>query len=400
MIAGSGGGARGGCDVTGGRPALEETQVAGTRNNRARRPKPGTPGPARDVRGPGTAGADIRVPRAAGPSAAAGRISAWADGMLQEVLTPTFWLDPGEHGGPFRVTVWFSGRRAGVTGKPKPGDTFTREITAGPILPGSGPPGGRGVPWPRRITVPDGKPVTARTAVLPFTKVPGIIRFAYAGLVTLGVAAGLAVQAALLARANLAWAGALVYSLYAVAAGVAGAKAWFIAVHRGRTFDGWCIQGFVAGAAALAAAAPLAGPGIPDGAYYAAAAPGLLIGMGIGRPGCFWAGCCTGRPTASRWGVWSSDRRVGCRRVPVQPLEAALALGCGLAALAVVLLLGLARSGPVAVAALAAYTLGRQFVLGLRADPPRRSPRSGRVTAAAAAAVLAASITVLALGPA
>ena len=138
-IAGSGGGARGGCDVTGGRPALEETQVAGTRNNRARRPKPGAPGPARDVRGPGTAGADIRVPRAAGPSAAAGRISAWADGMLQEVLTPTFWLDPGEHGGPFRVTVWFSGRRAGVTGKPKPGDTFTREITAGPILPGSGP---------------------------------------------------------------------------------------------------------------------------------------------------------------------------------------------------------------------------------------------------------------------
>src|SRR6266700_270300 len=127
MIAGSGGGARGGCDVTGGRPALEETQVAGTRNSRARRPRPGAPG------------ADIRVPRAAGPSAAAGRISAWADGMLQEVLTPTFWLDPGEHGGPFRVTVWFSGRRAGVTGKPKPGDTFTREITAGPILPGSGP---------------------------------------------------------------------------------------------------------------------------------------------------------------------------------------------------------------------------------------------------------------------
>src|SRR6266496_3941109 len=139
MIAGSGGGARGGCDVTGGRPALEETQVAGTRNNRARRPKPGAPGPARDVRGPGTAGADMRVPRAAGPSAAAGRISAWADGMLQEVLTPTFWLDPGEHGGPFRVTVWFSGRRAGVAGKPKPGDTLTREETYEGIVPGSGP---------------------------------------------------------------------------------------------------------------------------------------------------------------------------------------------------------------------------------------------------------------------
>jgi hypothetical protein len=66
----------------------------------------------------------------------------------------------------------------------------------------------------------------------------------------------------------------------------------------------------------------------------------------------------------------------------------------------VVLLLGPARSGPVAAAALAAYTLGRQFLLGLRAEPPRRSPRGGPVTAAAAAAVLIASITVLALGAA
>ncbi len=59
--------------------------------------------------------------------------------MLQEILTPTFWLDPGERGGPFRVTVWFSGRRAGVTGKPRPGDTFTQEVTAEGIVPGSGP---------------------------------------------------------------------------------------------------------------------------------------------------------------------------------------------------------------------------------------------------------------------
>jgi len=361
--------------------------------------------------------------------------------MLQEILTPTFWLDPGECGDRFRTTIWFSGRRAGVTGKPKPGDTFTQEVTAEGLLPGSGPvavtaevrgispgewvvtarpvarpgsrvarphePGSDGSPdgrrdglWPRRMAVPASKPATVHTAMLPFTKIAGITRFAYAGLVGLGVAAGLAVQVALLARASLPWAPALVYSLYAVAAGVAGAKAWYIAVHRGRKFEGWCIQGFVTGAAALAAAAPLAGLGMPAGAYYAVAAPGLLIGMGIGRPGCFWAGCCTGRPTASRWGIWSSDRRIGCRRIPVQPLEALLALVTGLAALAVVLVHGPAHSGPVAVAALATYTLGRQFLLGLRADPPRRSPRGGRVTTAAAAVVLAVSITVLALGAA
>ncbi len=81
----------------------------------------------------------------------------------------------------------------------------------------------------------------------------------------------------------------------------------------------------------------------------------------------------------------------------MQPLEPALAVAAGLAALAVVLLLRPALTGSVAVAA---YTLGRQFLLGLRADPPRRSPRSGLVTAAAAAAVLIASITVFALGAA
>jgi len=169
-------------------------------------------------------------------------------------------------------------------------------------------------------------------------------------------------------------------------------------VHRGRRFNGWCIQGFVAGAAALAAAVPSLGLGIPAGAYFSAAAPGLLIGISIGRPGCFWAGCCTGRPTASRWGIWSSDRRVGCRRIPAQPLEAVLALLTGLAALTVVVLLGPGRSGAVAVAALAAYTLGRQFLLGLRAELPRRTRFSGPVTAVVAAAVLIASVTVLALG--
>ena len=42
----------------------------------------------------------------------------------------------------------------------------------------------------------------------------------------------------------------------------------------------------------------------------------------------------------------------------------------------------------------------RQFLLSLLADPPQRSSRSGPVTATAAAAVLIASITILALGAA
>jgi phosphatidylglycerol---prolipoprotein diacylglyceryl transferase len=180
-----------------------------------------------------------------------------------------------------------------------------------------------------------------------------------------------------------------------VAAGVIGGKAWYATVHRGRKWDGWCIQGFVAGAAVVVAAAAIAGPGLAAGAFLAAATPALLIGMGIGRHGCFWAGCCTGRPTASHWGIWSSDRRLGCRRMPVQLLEAWTALAVGAAALIVVLLAGLPRSGPVAVAGLAAYTLIRQLILGLRAEP--RQWRYGRpVTATAAAIALVAGVALFA----
>ncbi len=63
-------------------------------------------------------------------------------------------------------------------------------------------------------------------------------------------------------------------------------------------------------------------------------------------------------------------------------------------------LLGLSRSWPMASAALAAYTLGRQFLLGLRADPPRRTPHGGQVTVIATTAALIASIVIPALGAA
>jgi phosphatidylglycerol:prolipoprotein diacylglycerol transferase len=353
------------------------------------------------------------------------------------MLTATYWLDPGDSGDPFNATIYFSGRRAEVTGKPQPRDTFGQEETVEGIVPGSGPvavttevrginsgewnvtarpvsrPGNVQVrpyppagadpasavraPWPRRVAIPAEPSATLRTAMLPFTKVPGIIRFAYASLVTLGVLTGLVLEALLLIAHHYAVLVPVLYSVGAVAAGAAGGKAWYIAVHRGRKFDGWCIQGFVAGAAVVGAAAAFAGPDIPAGVYLSAAGPGLLIGMGIGRVGCFWAGCCSGRPTASRWGIWSSDRRVGCRREPAQLLECVISLAVGLGVLTAVLIAGLQRSGPLAVAGLAAYTLCRQFTLGLRAEP--RQWRYGRpVTAAVAAIVLIASVALLARG--
>ena len=81
--------------------------------------------------------------------------------------------------------------------------------------------------------------------------------------------------------------------------------------------------------------------------------------------------------------------------MPVQLLEAWTALAVGSAALVTVLVAGLARSGLVAVAGLAAYTLVRQLILGLRAEP--RQWRYGRpVTAAAATIALIMSIAAFA----
>jgi phosphatidylglycerol:prolipoprotein diacylglycerol transferase len=118
--------------------------------------------------------------------------------------------------------------------------------------------------------------------------------------------------------------------------------------------------------------------------------------MGIGRHACFVAGCCTGRPTAWPGGIWSSDRRLGCRRMPVQLYEAWTALALGAGALIAVLIAGPAPSGPVAVIGLASYTLIRQALLGLRAEP--RAWRYGRrVTATLAALALITGVILVAV---
>ena len=79
-------------------------------------------------------------------------------------------------------------------------------------------------------------------------------------------------------------------------------------------------------------------------------------------------------------------------------LEALASLVIGAVVLAVVLLDGLSRSGPVAVAGLAAYTLARQFILSLRAEPPQRWRYGRQLTVAAAAVALIASVVLLARG--
>jgi phosphatidylglycerol:prolipoprotein diacylglycerol transferase len=157
-------------------------------------------------------------------------------------------------------------------------------------------------------------------------------------------------------------------------------------LHRkSRRIEGWCIQGFITGAV-LTATLMLVLLRVPAGAYLDATAPGLMIAMTVGRIGCYLAGCCGGPPTAARWGIWSSDQRVGARRVPTQLLESALALVLGLAAFVAVLAHGPAN-GAFFVTALVGYTLGRQIIVRLRAEASKKWVEAA-VTVAIAALVL------------
>lgn len=367
-------------------------------------------------------------------------LTSWLATAQQEVLAPTYWFDAGDKGEPYAVTIRFSGRRLGITGKAHERDTFSQDQTVEGIVPGSGlvavttrvqginpgewqvtaGPAGRRIgrvsgvearhrspvsgtefagrtAWPGRT--PHRQPGVESpisTTLAPFTRMPGVIPpiyFAWATLVGLGVVGGLALQTVLLAHQHRPVGAALLVSLIAVLVGCVGAKIWYIAVHRAHKYDGWCIQGFILGAALVTSTLPLAVLKMPIGAYLDTIAPGMFLGMSIGRPGCFLAGCCCGRPTASRWGLWSSDRCLATRRIPTQLMEALLCLTIGLAALILILAVPPTRSGVVFVGALATYTLGRQFLLPLRAEP-RKTSMGRFLVIGVSALVLAADVVV------
>jgi len=223
--------------------------------------------------------------------------------------------------------------------------------------------------------------------------VPGILPGIWGAMVTLGMIVALALQALVISRDHLALGPWWVVTLVAIAVGIAGAKVWFILLkRREHLINGWCIQGFIA-SAPVAAVVMLAVLHVPVGVFLDVTAPGLLVAMAVGRVGCFFAGCCGGPPTASRWGVWSSDQRMGARRIPTQLLESVLAGILGLLVLVAALGHGSA-GGAIFVAGLTAYILGRQGILHLRAEP-RKTRLGGLLTAALAALVLIAAVVLL-----
>lgn len=356
-----------------------------------------------------------------------------ASDLMPQALGLTYWFDVAPGGEPYPVTIRFVGRRLGVRGKSGPRDSFNVLESIDQVVPGSGPiaittrvydiePGnwqvtGAPVTDPRRTSpkvqsVSTERPrllkasASGTTAYAPVVGVcaPGAHLGAWPALVGLGAGVALATQAMLASHAHLHVASLLLVSVIASLFGLIGAKAHYMTGHlitgdhhglRSLLRGGMCIQGFVLGAiGTLIVGARLSD--VPVGPVLDATAPGLLFAMAIGRFGCFFGGCCAGRPTSSRWGLWSSDRRLGVRRVPSQLLESAVALIVGFTALLALLTTRPNPSGVVFIGAIAAYTLGRQLVFPLRANPGH-TPYGRRVTVAFAGNALVFAIVFAAL---
>lgn len=260
---------------------------------------------------------------------------------------------------------------------------------------------GRGAPLPaagrpawRRVLVPVPPPVVRAGPAL-LAPVPGLVRGGWVAAVGLGIAVALAWQ--LLAVPADEWAVLLIASSLALVAGVIGARAWHRILNRHRDGSGgWAVQGFVAIVGfVLPSALVVAGARV--GFLLDASAPGLLAGLGLGRLGCWWGGCCVGRPTLARWGILASDRRLLIRRHPTQIGEAAAAL---LTAVVTGLVLGygpsLAGAGMVLLGGLATHTALRQLWLPLRAEP--RRTRYGHLVVLAISSAVAAASVATALG--
>ena len=69
-------------------------------------------------------------------------VPVWAARALEQLLTVTYWLDPGEAGDPFTATIRFTGHRTDAAGASEAGDSFSQEETVEGIVPGERAGGG------------------------------------------------------------------------------------------------------------------------------------------------------------------------------------------------------------------------------------------------------------------
>jgi phosphatidylglycerol:prolipoprotein diacylglycerol transferase len=337
----------------------------------------------------------------------------------------TYWFDAAADGDPYPVTVRFIGVRLDVPGKRGPMDSFQEAVTLPRVLPGSGrvalthrvfdkTPG----QWKVTAHAIAGAPQVAGATRVPPTalasgtstgvsayaplaqlRAPGVVLGAWPALVGAGVVAALILESVLAAGRGLPVSRVLLIALLACVVGLVGAKSYYRVTHpeekRRLISVGMSIQGFVlAAVATFAIGAALSGIGV--GVLLDVTVPSLLVGQAVGRLGCFFGGCCAGLPTSSRWGLWSSDRQVGVRRIPVQLMESALAATVAAATLPAVLATVPHVGGTVFLAGFALYVVGRQLLFPLR-GVPRKTAHGRQTTLRLAVMVFAVALTGMAL---
>jgi phosphatidylglycerol:prolipoprotein diacylglycerol transferase len=249
----------------------------------------------------------------------------------------------------------------------------------------------------QEVGVPQSEDLSAR--LYPFLRGPGVRPFAWPALVLLGVVLAVVTQVLLVSKEGLDARAAGLSALGAAVVGYVSAKVGFMLWHRMRPSEfasaGTMIQAFLVGAfGSLVGLAWLAG--LPVLRLLDLTTPGVFAAMALARPGCWLGGCCAGRPTVSGWGIWSSDRRVGVRRVPVQLMESALAAVIASVSLVLVLAVDQRSYGLVLALSVSLYTFGRQLLFPLRAEA-RRSRRGRLLVTAVAAATTVASLGLLVL---
>lgn len=338
--------------------------------------------------------------------------------MEPQALGLTYWFDAPPDGPARAATIRFTGRRLDGDGSAGPKDRFVTDTTVDPVLPGSG----RIAVTTRVLNLAPGNwqveaasvdrademrglpPAVGRgsTAFAPLVRVraPGVRLGAWPALVFTGTVAGLATQALLAADREVSVLRLFAVTLLACVVGVLGAKTYYLVTHRGESTGvlvaGMSVQGFVIGCVGTVIAGALAS-GIAPGVALDLTAPGLLLGMTIGRLGCFFGGCCAGRATASAWGLWSSNRTLGTRRIPVQLMESAMAATVFVGTLVVVTSIDVPIDGLAFVGGLAAYIFGRQVLFPLR-DVPRKTAHGRRVTQVLTAAVFLGTVALVVAG--
>lgn len=409
--------------TAGGSPALSEEATESLRRALAPHGRGTSSGGSTAVTDP-PAGQRQDPPPSDLPPAAGQRrvdVTSWSCSAVEEVephgIGMTHWVDAPEQGEPRLLRVRFTGRQLGSSsGEPS---AFSHDVTVGPVPAGVG----RVAVTSRTTHVPRGEweiravsltdrgevdrraPVgvgRGRTTFGPVVRAlaPGVRPYAWPSMVLLGTVAATVTQALLSNTRSLSWSRLLAVTLLAYLVGLAGAKAYYLLTHRGSTDGalaaGMSIQGFVLAAISTLVAGSLL-VGLSVGDVLDVSTPGLLLGMAIGRLGCWFGGCCAGRPTASRWGLWSSDRAVGVRRIPVQFLESAMSAALAAMTAVIVASGALHRGGTTFVVGIASYTFGRQLLFPLRDIP--RSTRFGRpITAVVTAAAIVLAIVLDVVG--